>query len=89
MEELVKLVAKKAGINESIAQIAVTTVLSAVKAKLPASVGGILDSFLGSNSKPTTTKTTKTTKGKNAKSSDMLGGVDNIIGGLGKLLGKK
>ena len=73
MEEIVKLVAKKAGLNESVAQIAVTATLSAVKAKLPANVSGILDSFLSTNT-------------KTAKSNDMLGGV---IGGLGNLLGKK
>jgi len=95
MEELIKLVSKKAGINETVAQIAVSTVISNLKSKLPSSVSGILDSFLGSGSttatksKTTTTKSTKTTKGKNTKSNDMLGDVGNIIGGLGKILGKK
>ena len=99
--ELVKLVAKKANISEPIAQIAVDTVLNVVKGKLPAGVGGILDSFLGSTttaappskSKTTTTKTTtkltKTTSKSAKKTNNPLGDLGNIAGTIGSLLGKK
>ena len=77
MEDLVKLVAKKTGMSESIAQIAVTTVISSLKTKLPVNVGGMLDTYL-------------TPSGKTAsKSNNPLGDIGNIVGGLGGLLGKK
>lgn len=79
MNDLVKLVAKKTGMSESIAQIAVTTVISSIKTKLPANVGGILDTFVGSG---TSSKTA-------TKNNNPLGDIGNIVGGLGNLLGKK
>ena len=82
MNELVKLVAKKTGMSESIAQIAVTTVISALKTKLPKEVSGILDTFVGTGG-------STTTKGKSTKSDNPLGSIGNVIGGLGDLLGKK
>ena len=98
--ELVKLVAKKANISEPIAQIAVDTVLNVVKGKLPAGVGGILDSFLGSTpattppkSKTTptktTTKVTKTTSKSAKKPNNPLGDLGSLAGTIGSLLGKK
>ena len=96
--EIVKLVAKKANISEPIAQIAVDTVLNMLKSKLPAAVGSTLDSFLGGGGSGTTsksstkstksTKTTTTSKGKK-KDDDLLGGLGNIAGTIGSLLGKK
>ena len=83
MNELVKLVAKKTGMSESVAQIAVTTVISAVKTKLPANVGGILDTFLEMDG------SSKPTKGKSTKNNNPLGDIGNVIGGLSGLLGKK
>jgi len=77
--EIVKLVANKANISEPIAQIAVDTVLNFVKDKLPAGVGGVLDSFLGSGAAPTSSKTTK-------KDDNLLGEIGGMLGGL---LGKK
>lgn len=47
MEELIKLVASKTGVSEDIAKIAVETVLSTVKSKLPAGMGDQLDSLMG------------------------------------------
>ena len=99
--EIVKMVAKKANLSEPIAQIAVDTVLNMLKSKLPSGVGGIVDSFMGSSgsvlssktskastSKTTTSKTTKT--GKNTKKDDdLLGGLGNIAGTIGSLLGGK
>ena len=103
--EIVKMVAKKANIAEPIAQIAVDVVLNALKDKLPAGVGGILDSFMGSSgsiiSKSTkntsasaskSTKTTKTTKSAQPakKNDDLLSGLGNIAAGaLSGFLNKK
>ena len=78
MNELVKLVAKKTGMSESIAQIAVTTVISSLKTKMPANVGSLLDTFLAPD------KTSKS-----AKSNTPLGDIGNVVSGLGGLLGKK
>ncbi len=47
MDELVKLVAQKAGISEAQARTAVTEVLSFVKQKLPAPIAAQIDSVLG------------------------------------------
>ena len=77
--EIVKLVAKKANISEPIAQIAVDTVLSALKSKLPPAVGSTLDSLLGSGSAKTT-----------SKADNPLGGLGDIAASaLGGLLGGK
>jgi len=84
--EIVKMVAKKANIAEPIAQIAVDTVLNMLKSKLPSAVGGTLDSFLGGS---TASKSTKTTSKSTKKDDDLLGGLGNIAGTLGSLLGKK
>jgi hypothetical protein len=46
VDELVKAVAKKAKIDETIATIAVNTALTTLKKKLPSNVANILDSFL-------------------------------------------
>ena len=81
--EIVKLVAKKANLSEPIAQIAVDTVLNMLKSKLPAAVGGTLDSFLGSSS-----GSASKSKGKQ-NDSNPLEGLGNIAGALGGLLGKK
>ena len=81
--EIVKAVAKKAKISEAVAQTAVDTVLNLLKTKLPAGVGGILDSFLGSQGGVTASKTKSAGKKKN---DNPLGELGNIAG---KLLGKK
>ncbi|HEX5661819.1 MAG TPA: hypothetical protein VFX59_31725 [Polyangiales bacterium] len=46
MDELIKLVVAKTGISESIAKVAVETVLSFLKTKLPAPVAGQIDGLL-------------------------------------------
>ena len=99
--ELVKLVAKKANINETVASIAVETVVKALKDKLPQAVGVSLNSFLGSTSATniakTVAKTTAKAKpvaklatNKSTKKDDPLGGLGDLVGSaLGGLLGKK
>ena len=47
MDELVKLVAQKAGISEEQAKVAATTVIGFLKAKLPAPLASQLDGVLG------------------------------------------
>ncbi|MBE0410224.1 MAG: DUF2267 domain-containing protein [Anaerolineales bacterium] len=46
MEELVKLVSKKAGIPEAQAKTAVETVIKFLKQKLPAPIAGQVDTIL-------------------------------------------
>ena len=48
MDELIKQIVSKTGINEDQARSAADTVLGFLKAKLPESIGGHLDSALGS-----------------------------------------
>ena len=83
--DIVKMVAKKAGISEPIAQIAVDTVLKFVKGKLPDGMEGILDSFLspGSGSK------TATKKSSSKKSDNPLGDIGGLLNTVGGLFGKK
>ena len=49
MNELVKLVAQKAGISEDIARTAVNTVLGFLKDRLPPQIAGQLDSVIAGN----------------------------------------
>ncbi len=64
MEELVKLVAQKAGIPEAAARSAVTTVLGFLKEKLPAPVAAQIDALLsGGKASP-----------------DLLGGLGGLMG---------
>ena len=46
MDELVKLVAKKTGLSEEMAQVAVNTVVEYLKDKLPGPAGAQLDALL-------------------------------------------
>ena len=62
--DIVKMVAKKANISEPVAQIAVDTVLSLLKSKLPPAVGSTLDSFLGSGASSKSSTATLSTIGK-------------------------
>ena len=48
MDELVKLVSKKAGLSEKQAEAAVRTVLDFIKQKLPTSIANQLDNILES-----------------------------------------
>ncbi len=65
MDELIKLVAKKTGIAEDKAKMAVETVLGFLKEKLPDGIASQIDGLLQG------------------------GSAENLIGGLGSLLGKK
>ena len=49
MDELVKLVAKKTGLPEDKAKVAVETVVGFLKQKLPAPVASQIDGVLGSS----------------------------------------
>ncbi|MDB5274510.1 MAG: hypothetical protein JWO58_2877 [Chitinophagaceae bacterium] len=46
MENIVKLVAEKTGITEAQAQVAVNTVVSVLKDKLPAGIGSQIESLM-------------------------------------------
>ena len=46
MENIVKMVSEKTGISEAQAQTAVETVVSYLKDKMPADIGGHVESFL-------------------------------------------
>jgi len=93
--EIVKMVAKKANISESIAQVAVDTIFKFLKDKLPPVVGNTLESLLGSGATAKTTspasKSSKTgsTAKSSKKSDNPLGGLGGITDVLGGLLGKK
>jgi hypothetical protein len=47
MDELVKLVAQKTGLNPDMAKTAVTTVIGFLKKKLPAPIAAQIDNVLG------------------------------------------
>jgi len=80
INEIVKMVAKKANLSEPIARIAVDVVVSQLKGKLPPAVGGTVDALLsGGAKKPTTTQ----------KANNPLGDLGNLAGTIGGLLGKK
>ena len=91
--EIVKAVAEKANISESMAKIAVDAVLNLLKDKLPPAMGGVLDSFIGSDSKSAKTTTAPkagTAASKSgAKDDSLFGELGNIADALGGLLGKK
>jgi len=79
--EIVKMVANKANLSEPIAQIAVDTVLTFLKGKLPPVVGSTLDSFLSSGTaKPSSTSN---------NSAGPLGDLGSLAGTIGGLFGKK
>ncbi len=46
MEELIKMITQKVGISETQAHSAVDTVVSFLKDKMPAGIGGQVESFL-------------------------------------------
>ena len=73
MDELVKLVSEKAGIQEAQAETAVETVVNFLKKKLPAPLAGQLDAVLANEAVM-------------GQASQLL---DKGVEGLGGLLGKK
>ena len=72
MDAVIKLVAEKAGINETQAKAAVETVLAQLKDKLPGPIGGQLEGLLGGDGD------------ENGEG----GGLGGLTKGLGGLLGK-
>jgi len=68
MKEIIKMVASKTGMSESVAKIAVDVVVSQLKSKLPAGVSSQIDSLLGDSS--------------SGKSSNPLGGLTDKLGGI-------
>lgn len=76
MNDIVKMVASKTGMSESMAKSAVEIVINQLKSKLPEGLGTQLDSFLGD----------KSSKGSSESSNNPLGG---MMGNLGGILGKK
>jgi nucleoid DNA-binding protein len=91
VNELVKIVAKKANLSEPIAKIAVDTVINSLKSKLPPSASGILNTFLSSGSASASASKSGAVKKTVAKKSttNPLGDLGNLAGALGGLLGKK
>ncbi|HBG52937.1 MAG TPA: hypothetical protein DDW70_01805 [Rikenellaceae bacterium] len=75
MNEIIKIVASKTGISESMAKKIVEIVIAQLKKRLPEGIGGQLENLLGGASP------------KGSKSAgDQLGG---LVGKLGGMLGKK
>ena len=72
MDAVIKLVAEKAGINETQAKAAEETVLAQLKDKLPGPIGGQLEGLLGGDGD------------ENGEG----GGLGGLTKGLGGLLGK-
>jgi hypothetical protein len=69
MDELVKAVSERTGLSEAQAKVAVETVISQLKSRLPAPVASQIDSFLAGGGS--------------------TGGLSDLAGGLGGLMGKK
>lgn len=73
MEELVRQVSQRTGLDEEKARGAVETVLGFLKARLPAPVAGQIDNAIGGS-------------GGGGGLADQAG---NVLGGLGGMFGKK
>jgi hypothetical protein len=73
MEELVRQVSQRTGIDEGKARMAVETVVGFLKDKLPAPVAGQLDGVLGGG----------------AAGGGLADQAGNLMGGLGGMFGKK
>lgn len=67
MEELIKKLTQKVGISEAQAKSAVDTVVSFLKDKMPAGIGGQIESFL---------------KGGGGSANDLVSGLKDKAGGL-------
>ena len=67
MENIIKMVTEKAGISEEQAKKAVETVVSFIKDKMPAGLGGQVESFL---------------KGGEGAMGDLASGLKDKIGGI-------
>lgn len=67
MENLIKMVSEKTGISDSQAKMAVDTVVSFLKDKMPAGTGGQVESFL---------------KGGTGGLGDLAGNLKDKVGGM-------
>ncbi len=67
MDNLVKMVSEKTGISEAQSKLAVETVVSFLKDKMPAGVGGQVESFI---------------KGGGSSLGNIAGGLKDKIGGI-------
>lgn len=67
MESLIKMVSEKTGISQEQAKTAVETVVTFLKDKMPAGIGGQVESFV---------------KGGKSSLGDVAGGIKDKIGGL-------
>ncbi len=68
MDNIVKMVTEKAGISEAQAQLAVDTVVSFLKDKMPAGVGSQVESFMKG--------------GTGGALGDLAGGLKDKVGGM-------
>lgn len=68
MEQIIKLVSEKTGISEAQAKVAVETVASFLKDKMPGGLGTQVDSFLKG--------------GASGVAGDLAGGLKDKIGGM-------
>lgn len=71
MDEIVKLVQEKTGLNEGQARMAVETVVGFLKDRLPAPIAGQIDGVLAGGS----------SGGVGGQVSDLLGGLGGMLGG--------
>lgn len=67
MNDLVKMVSEKAGISDTQAKVAVDYVVNYLKDKMPADVGGQVDTLM---------------KGGAGSASDLAGGLADKVGGM-------
>ncbi len=67
MDNIIKMVSEKTGISEAQAKIAVDTIVSILKEKMPAGIGSQVESFLG---------------GSSGTTADLAGGLKDKIGGM-------
>ena len=67
METLIKMISEKTGISEAQAKTAVETVVSFLKDKMPAGIGGQVEAFI---------------KGGAGSHSDIVDGLKDKIGGM-------
>ena len=74
MDELVKQVTERTGLSEDKARAAVDTVVGFLKQRLPAPIAGQLDTVLASGG---------------GIAGDLAGKADDMLGGLGGMLGGK
>lgn len=65
MDEVVKMVSEKTGLSEEMSRVAVETVLTYLKGKLPAPIAGQLDNFL---------------EGDGPDLGDLAGGLGGLLG---------